>query len=356
MACLRRRRERGGRFQLDYSEPDGRRRRIDTGTTDEVVARLWLAEAERRESLARLGIIETVGLLTVRDVLGETVPGKTDSTLSAYRATYLDRCKHDMEMADSTLSLIGNAFDSFSRTVGDMKLRQITDEHVRAWKRGARVSKTSLSIYQRALRAAFARAVKWKFLDSNPFAGVEVPKQESHRQAMTPLEVRILLESVKDENYRLFLQFLLYTGCRRGEILNVKGIDIDTDRWVLSVLAVKTGRRLMLPIAKELARILEGVPLPEGFLFASEVKPGQTLNKSWVTHRFKKELERAGLPGHYSLHSLRHTFATHLRAKGIPRDIVSALMGHQSAETTAVYDHTAALHFRQFVDQLTFGE
>jgi len=86
------------------------------------------------------------------------------------------------------------------------------------------------------------------------------------------------------------------------------------------------------------------------------MKPGQPWNKDWVTHKFKRELKRAGLPDHYSLHSLRHTYTTHLRMQGVPRDVIQALLGHTTPETTSVYDHTRALYFRQFADMINFEE
>jgi integrase len=67
-------------------------------------------------------------------------------------------------------------------------------------------------------------------------------------------------------------------------------------------------------------------------------------------------LQIAGLPDEYSLHSLRHTYATHLREKGVPRDIIQSLLGHSSPDTTTIYDHSDALYFRQFADMVDFEE
>lgn len=69
---------------------------------------------------------------------------------------------------------------------------------------------------------------------------------------------------------------------------------------------------------------------------------------------FQKYIQDAELPDHYSLHSLRHTYVTYLRSKGIPQDIVSILVGHLNPTTTANYDHTAALSFRQYADLIDF--
>ena len=72
---------------------------------------------------------------------------------------------------------------------------------------------------------------------------------------------------------------------------------------------------------------------------------------------FKKSLRDADLPEYYSLHSLRHTYATHLRSKGVPLDIVQKLLGDSSSKTTDdFYDHSIALHFRTQADMVDFDD
>jgi integrase/recombinase XerD len=67
------------------------------------------------------------------------------------------------------------------------------------------------------------------------------------------------------------------------------------------------------------------------------------LNKSYVTHRFKAYVRECGLSEEFHLHSLRHTYSTHLIQKGVPIDIVQKLLGHSSPKITADnYDHSVA--------------
>jgi integrase len=79
------------------------------------------------------------------------------------------------------------------------------------------------------------------------------------------------------------------------------------------------------------------------------------LNKDFVTHKFKEYIRAASLPEHHTLHSLRHTYATYLRQKGVPLDIIYRLLGHSSPVVTSEhYDHTIAIHFRQQADLVDF--
>lgn len=373
MASLHRRADMGGKYELDYTDVDGHRFRVDTYTRDKKIAEVWLNKAEELLSLAKLGVIEKVGKLTRDIVAGRTSPAQSERLrLDDYEQKYLERGEHDLELAHSTLVLISNAFASFRGMVGNPYLDALTDEDVRRWKRmlaEQKRTKTTTAIYQRALKTAFTRAVKWKLVAENPFANVEMPSTkgaQKPRKSMDIEEVRLLLSVINNRAFKRYVQFVLYTACRRNEALYLKREDLDLEQRTLTVNAPKTHRRLILPINQALMRIIEEMQingdLPEsGFIFRSESnRRGREKLTPWhpssVTHIFKEYLRLAGLPERYSLHSCRHTYVTHLRSKGIPQDVIQRLVGHSSPQTTDIYDHSDALFFRQFADLVDYEE
>lgn len=371
MARLRRRPDRGGRYEVDYTDVDGKRYRIDTGTRDEKLARLWLQKAEEQLSLARLGAVPKVGRLT-KDVLAGRAQASDQPRLrlTELEENYLDRGKHDLELAERTLENIRFAFASFRGVLGDAFADSLADEDVRRWKRSLSDrgrAKNTVSIYQRALRTVFARGVKWKWIPANPFADVEVPsyrKAERPSKSMTREQVRSLLAAIGDERFALYVNVLLHTGARRGEILQLIAEDVDLERAVLTIRSRKTHRTLELPINRALQGIFheareKGYLPEEGYLFTTrsnrhKSRMGHPWNAASVSHAFKQAVRKAGLPETISLHSTRHTFVTLLRSKGVPQDIVQRLVGHTSPVTTDVYDASVALHFRTISDQITF--
>ena len=371
MASLHRRQDMDNRWQLDYTDIDGKRYRIDTGTKDKKIAEFWRSKAEELTSLARLGHIEKVGRLTREVVAGqEAAESSKRLRLDAFEKEFLERGQHDLELAENTLKLHQCAFASFRAVAKNQFLDSITAEDVRRWKRSVTAqgrSKTTVTIYQRMLKAAFSRAVKWKMLKENPFAQVELStktREVPARKSMDFDEVQTLLAIVDDQRFRRYLQVLLYTGCRRNEILYLKREDIDLEQRVLHVHAQKTRQRLALPINKALARVFQEMEangeLPDsGFLFKSmSNRRGKRKTEPWhphsVTHWYKKYVRLAGLPDHYSLHSCRHTYATYLRSQGVPQDVIQRLLGHSSVRTTDIYDHSDALFFRQYADLVDF--
>ena len=372
MAKLRRRTDRSDRFELDYVDIDGARYRINTGTDDPLVADLWLKKVEERLSQARLGLIEKVGPISADTVAGRAPSDQPDAlTLEGFQEEYEERCRHDLEMDENTIELANTSFKSIIGVVGNKRLSKLVQEDIIRWKRRLDAEgkkKTTVSIYYRTLRAAFNRAVRWQMVEANPFLNIDFPtprKGDRPRKYMTTEEVKKLLSVVEQEkpNFALYLKFLLNTGCRRNEILFLRWEDIDLEKKTLRVMADKTDKVLLLPINKSLYDIITGMNPETGFVFKTSStsrnrkKQGQPWHESTVSHWFRQFATQAGLPEHYTLHCLRHTFTNYLRERGVPIDVIQRLLGHSTVRTTwDHYDASDALFFRQQADLIDFGE
>jgi integrase len=125
--------------------------------------------------------------------------------------------------------------------------------------------------------------------------------------------------------------------------------------------AHKTGKDMVIPVNKALRRVIERMNWGEGYIFRSRSGgrranfKDQPWSESWVTDKFKCYVRECGLAEEYHLHSLRHTFSTHLIAQGVSLDIVQKLLGHSSVRVTADnYDHSIALNFRSQADLVDF--
>jgi integrase len=369
MATIRQKKT--GYWFLEYRDVDGLRYRVSTGTQDEKKAKIWLNKVEELMPLARLGIIPKVGRVDADVIAGrkKETPEKKDAlTLKQFKAKYEDRARHDLEHSQGTIDLNNLAINSFLKAAGNKFLDEITDEDVISWKRrltNRGIAKATQALYHRQLRAAFNRAIKWGFLQKNSFASVEVAKvpRPEHTKDMSLEEVQRLLRAVDeagDFEFANYLRFMLYLGARRNEVLFLKWEDIDLEEMTVRLYAQKTKRTLVLPINKALQRVVGEMEIgEEGYIFRTKSnsrgarKKGKPWHPDSVSHWFKKYIIELELPSHYSLHSLRHTYATHLRSQGVPLDIIQKLLGHSSPITTEKhYDHSIALSFRKFADLL----
>jgi site-specific recombinase XerD len=371
MASIRRRKERGNRFELHYVDVDGRRYRIDTGTPDKKIANLWKQKAEELLSQAKLGIIEKVGRVDINAVAGRERKEPT-LTLTAFKDKYLERCRNDLELSPKSLALNRLSLQSLADAVGNKAISELTDEDVVTWKQTMvkqGKTKATAAIYFRHLRAAFNRAVKWSYISSNPILLVQEPKQDVplKDKDMSCEDVQRMLKAMEeagDHQFRKYVLFLLYTGCRRNEIIPLKWEDIDLEQQTIKIYAEKTRQRLEIPISKALMRVIQGMEIKKrGFVFQTDStsrgarNKKQPWSKDYATHHFKEYVKVLGLPNHYTLHSLRHTFTTQLRRKGVPLDIICKLLGHSSPLVTAEnYDHSIAIHFREQADLIDFEE
>lgn len=372
MGSIRKRSDNAGKYELDYTDIDGRRYRIDTGTKDQKIAKLWLQKAEDLLSMARLKIIPKVGSITRAMVAGEQPINPTKRLrLLDWKIEYMDRCKHDLELTDGTIAVIHCAFNSFHGVVKNPYIDKLTDEDMRRYRRvllKQGKSRNTISMYQRALKTAFKRARKWKLIDVDPFVDVELPsnkREPKKNKSMTLEQVHKLLSVIEDQKFKRYIQTILYTGSRRNEVLFLRREDINLERNILYVQAEKINRRLALPINKALQRVFKEMEangeLPEsGYIFTRKDSPSPDEPIPWhphtVTHRAKKYMRKAGLPETCSLHSTRHTYATYLRSKGVPQDVIQRLLGHSSTSTTNIYDHSDALFFRQYADMVDFDK
>lgn len=374
MAVLRRRTDRGNRYEVDYRDIDGKRYRVDCMTTDKKIANLWLKKVEELISQAKLGLRPKVGRIDVNTLSGKE-PAKPKEkpgmTLTAFQQKYEDRARHDLELAQATIENNNCAFKSFIGVVGDKLLADLTDGDIVGWKKELLEqgkSRTTVAIYFRHLRAAFARAAKWKDIPANPFLLVEDIKEKRTKGKEKDLsleEVQRLLNAVdvaEDYTFGTYIRFLLYTGCRRNEILFLKWEDIDLEQRKLHIYADKTDRDLEIPINKALLRVIDEMEMKEsGYVFQTQSashgarKKKQPWHQDYPSRHFKAYIRALGMSERYSLHSLRHTYGNALLQKGVSLDIVQKLLGHSSVRTTADnYDHTIALHFREQADLVDF--
>lgn len=135
----------------------------------------------------------------------------------------------------------------------------------------------------------------------------------------------------------------LYTGMRRGELVYLEWEDVDLERRRITIqakkdgsFATKTGKARVVGISLKLAEILRSLPQEGQYCFGGT---SPLMRDDGITHAFRKLTKKAGLPATITLHSLRHTYITHLMEAGVNPRRVQELAGHKTLETTWRYAH-----------------
>ena len=232
-----------------------------------------------------------------------------------------------------------------------------------------------------ALSAAFNHAIrKQKWRIENPCRLAERPKEPKGRvRYLTHAEAQRLLQAaespVNAEGMALtsqykspvlsdFIELALNTGCRKGELLNLKWENIDFSTRLLHLEQTKSGEWQTVPINEDARQVLvrrmrlrdEICPDTQWVFFhltlALHTKVGDRVKN--VRKAFSTACRRAGI-GNFHIHDLRHTFASWLVMEGVPLFEVSKLLRHASIQMTERYAHLAPDYLHDAVASLGFS-
>jgi integrase/recombinase XerD len=173
-------------------------------------------------------------------------------------------------------------------------------------------------------------------------------------------EVARLIAAAPNLKSRAALSLAYGTGLRVGEVVALKVTDIDGQRMVLRVEQGKGQKdryAMLSPVLLELLRTwwlqahALGKMLPNGWLFPGQdpINPVSTRQLNRVIH---EAAEAAHIDKRVSMHTLRHSFATHLLERKTDIRVIQVLLGHKKLETTSLYTQVATEILREVVSPL----
>jgi site-specific recombinase XerD len=139
--------------------------------------------------------------------------------------------------------------------------------------------------------------------------------------------------------YRALFMAVYACGLRVSEVVALRASDIDSQRMVLRVCQGKGQKDRYVMLSPKLLEVLRDyyrVYRPTASLFFGQDK-GRPLHRRTVLVTCQRIARRAGLTKRVTVHTLRHSFATHLLEAGVDLRTIQALLGHRSLRTTALY-------------------
>jgi site-specific recombinase XerD len=176
-----------------------------------------------------------------------------------------------------------------------------------------------------------------------------VRKEQKLPQVLSVEEVTRLLRAATNLKHRAALSLAYGAGLRASEVTHLKIGDIDSERMIIRVQQGK-GRRdryaMLSPALRKLLRAwwreghAQGKMRADGWLFPGQ-NPINPLSTRQLNRACKSAAIAACLDKRISMHTLRHSFATHLLEQKVDIRIIQVLLGHQKLENTARYSHVA---------------
>jgi site-specific recombinase XerD len=162
-------------------------------------------------------------------------------------------------------------------------------------------------------------------------------------------EVRCLFDSsVKVPWFLMLLQTTYACGLRLGEVLRLRISDIDSARMVIHIHCAKGRKDRLMPLSPALLALLRHYwrqYRPRTWLFPGR-HSGKPLNHGSVQRLFRDFLRATGITKKASMHTLRHSYATHLLEAGCNLATLQKLLGHNQLSTTLRYTHLEQSHLQ----------
>jgi site-specific recombinase XerD len=167
-------------------------------------------------------------------------------------------------------------------------------------------------------------------------------------------EVARLLNAAPGLKYKAALSVAYGAGLRASEVISLKVCDIDSKRMVMRVEQGKghKDRYVMLaPYLLELLRAWWRAARPPGWLFPGR-DPAQPMTTRQLRRACHAAAQMADINKRVSLHTLRHSFATHLLEQNTDVRVIQVLLGHARSDTTSLYTHVATKTIQQVMSPL----
>jgi site-specific recombinase XerD len=189
------------------------------------------------------------------------------------------------------------------------------------------------------LRALFTIFKNEKLLLDLP----SIPKSNQLPEVFSQNEIKLILKTPGLLKHRVLFAIIYDCGLRISEAINLHISDVDFDRKMIHIRQSKHKKDRYVPIS---GLSLNGIKKylatsnPKEWLFNGKIR-GQKISREGIRHAFRKVIKKTGIQKNVCIHTLRHSYATHLLEMGLDIVSVKNQMGHAEISTTMMYLHIA---------------
>lgn len=234
-----------------------------------------------------------------------------------------------------------NCFRQYIRHYDEIKPSQITraqiDDYIAGLIKTKNISESHQNQILSAIKMFYAEVLnqeeKVRYL-------VRPKKAQKLPHVLTENEVTRLLKATDNLKHRCILMLVYSAGLRLGEVLNLQITDLQPSHHRLFVRGGKGKKdRCTLLSDKVIAKLREYFDLYKPVEWVFEGENGGRYGERSVQNIFTRAKQKSGINPHATVHTLRHSFATHLLEKGVDLRYIQDLLGHESSKTTEIYTH-----------------
>ena len=182
------------------------------------------------------------------------------------------------------------------------------------------------------------------------------PKEKKLPVVLSVEEVKRVLVCIHRSRYRVCLTTIYACGLRLLEGVHLQVKDIDGGRQLLHISQGKGGKDRYVPLPSACLQLLRQHWLTHRnpvWLFPSSLEQSnQPMSESGVQRAFRAAVHASGIHKEATVHTLRHSYATHLLEAGVNLRIIQSYLGHASPKTTSIYTHLTSVTEAQTRDTI----
>jgi integrase len=332
-------RTRGKRWQIDYINPEGRRRQLSAGYTKEGAERLrikfisWLIDGKDPEMEAKKERVKhQLQTITIRELfpifMDRHGRNRSLKMQESYRNSHgnICRCPH---LADAPLATINQA---------------VVLDYINARMRQDGVKPATVNREKAFLSVMLTKAMAWGYLERNTLEGMENFKEPRKRDVeLTPEQAARLIEVLPTEEVKNIVAFAIYSGLRLEAILDIKIEDVVFhDPGSVSRVSIrdKGGEKEERLLSRHATEILRSSirKREAGHVFINP-RTGKRFQSRMGS--FDRAVRKLGLTAKdgskLRFHDLRHVYGNWLHQAGVSLDELRVLYGHRDRATTDRY-------------------
>ena len=259
--------------------------------------------------------------------------------LSKYRAV-LSLRNYSPNTESVYLSAISQFIDFIKDRKVDVVTGKVIEDYLLFLKEKRNLGYSTLKQAIASIRFLYADVLKKK-IDFD--FDIRMQKPQKLPVVLSTKEVERLLKSFRNVKHRAMFTLCYSAGLRLGELLGLKIADVDSDRMQIRIEHGK-GRKdrytVLSPRVLDLLRTYVSEFRPRTYLFEGE--NGGKYSSSSVQALMRRHRLIAGIQKRATVHTLRHSFATHLLENGTDIRVIQELLGHSQISTTQIYTHVTS--------------
>ncbi|MBU3966891.1 MAG: tyrosine-type recombinase/integrase [Euryarchaeota archaeon] len=211
------------------------------------------------------------------------------------------------------------------------------------------LSNSSIALIKASLKFLYADMLgKNLSLVRTPKASKKLPV------VLTRKEIKFLIENTVNPKHRLLIELLYSSGLRLSECINLKYTDLDINEGTGWVRLGKGSKDRLFIISEMFGKDLldykeQSGADGKGCIFTVN---GRKMSPRGIQHAIKTAAKRAGLDKEVHVHTLRHSFATHLLENGVDIRKIQKLLGHSNLQTTQIYTQVSSEEIKKIKSPL----